>query len=165
MWPHLGSNKAVGLTPMVRKDPRVCPFRNGFPRTNPVTRGWDVSMINPYSMEGPGFLGIYYKKYIKSERLLYVVHINKYKLWLEGLFDPAELNVCFFFRICLVTTKVVLWNDSMCLVPSHLFKVIFVFGFLPPFGQLFFGVGILELVLDNATKWTQKPSSQWSYKL
>ena len=50
--PNLGSNKAVGLTPMVRKDPRVCPFRKGFPRTNPVTRGWDVSMINPTLWKG-----------------------------------------------------------------------------------------------------------------
>ena len=29
------------------KDPLVCPKNPGFPRSNPMTWGWDVSTINP----------------------------------------------------------------------------------------------------------------------
>ena len=38
------------------KDPFVCPKDPGFPRTNPMTWGWDVLTINP--RKGSGFLGL-----------------------------------------------------------------------------------------------------------
>ncbi len=43
------------------RDPFVCPKNPGFPRTNPMTWGWDVSIINPPSIlldrEGSGVSG------------------------------------------------------------------------------------------------------------
>ena len=36
----------------------MCPKISGFPRTNPMTWGWDASTINPTIFrEGSGFIG------------------------------------------------------------------------------------------------------------
>ena len=48
----------IGTIHNIPLDPLVCPKNPGFPQTNPMTWGWDVSTINPTNFrEGSGFLG------------------------------------------------------------------------------------------------------------
>ncbi len=61
----------------------------GFPRTNPMTWGWDVSTINPRIIrEGSGFLGYRYNKAVKLKEPLY----SKMRKFHQYQIEPQKKN-------------------------------------------------------------------------